>query len=99
MTPEQFAQVWSHLGSGAEFAVRNQDGWWGLRGTAAGVIAWSRTPYAQDPADERVSADAARAMIGTWDLAAVCAHLSPPLPSSTDGASADAAPRTPPAGA
>jgi hypothetical protein len=85
MTPEQLALVWSHLHRGAEFSVRNQDGWWGLRGSPQGVVAWSRTPYAQDPPDAVVTFEEARAMIGRWDFAVVCAHLSPALSTPTDG--------------
>ncbi len=79
MSPEQFTRVWSHLNDGAELSVRNQDGWWGLRGSAQGVVVWSRTPYEQAPPDRVVSAAEARAMIGGWDGEEVCALLSPPL--------------------
>ena len=85
LCPVGRAGVGSKLDRGAELSVRNQDGWWGLGGTPQGVGAWSRTPYAQDPPDAVVTLEAARAMIGRWDFAVVCAHLSPPLSTPTDG--------------
>lgn len=79
MTPQQFAAVLSHLSAGAELSVRNQDGWWGLRGAPEGIIAWSRYPYEAAEPDRLVTATEVRAMIGGWDLDVVRVHLSPPL--------------------
>lgn len=81
MNSDQLASVIAHLRGGAEFTVRNQDGWWGLRGTAAGIVLWSRTPYETDPPERVVSDAEARATLGGWSLDALRPHLSPPLPA------------------
>ena len=79
MTADQLTLVLAHLHGGAELCVRNQDGWWGLRCTAEGIVLWSRTPYETDP-PERVVRDAEiRAMLCGWSFDAIQLHLSPPL--------------------
>jgi len=79
MTADQLASVLAHLHGGAALSVRNQDGWWGLRCTAEGIVLWSRTPYEADPPERVVSDAEVRAMLGGWSFEGIGPHLSPPL--------------------
>ncbi len=76
LSPAQLEAVWSTLLAGGEFTVRNQDGSWGLRGTARGVVAWSRAPFEQDAPERCIDAAELSALLGGWDFAAVSARLT-----------------------
>ncbi len=75
MTREQFADVLARLNAGAEFTVRNQDGWWGLRGGPDGIIEWSRTPGSPCEPDRRVTDAEVETSIGAWDYDEVIARM------------------------
>lgn len=77
MTREQLAEVVSRLDAGAEFTVRNQDGWWGLRRGAEGITEWSRSPFDECVPDRLVTLEEVERMIGGWDYDEVVARLSP----------------------
>ncbi|MEZ4394275.1 MAG: hypothetical protein R3A48_24645 [Polyangiales bacterium] len=85
MRSDPLASVLAHLHGGAELTVRNQDGWWGLRGTAEGIVVWSRTPYEADPPERAVSDAEARSMLEGWTLDALRARLTPPLDPASEG--------------
>ncbi len=75
MTREQFAEVMSRLRAGAEFTVRNQDGWWGLRGGPDGITEWSRDPFDAALPDRLVTAEQVEAAIGSWSYDEVIARM------------------------
>ena len=76
LSPAQLEAVWCTLIAGGEFTVRNQDGWWGLRGTAEGVVVWSRTPFERAAPERCIDAAELSALLGGWDLAAVRDRLT-----------------------
>lgn len=90
MTHEETTRVLAHLRAGAAFTVRNQDGWWGFRGGARGLVAWSRIPYEPDTPDRTVDDSEVIAAIGGWAFDVVCAHLAPPLGATNTDASGGA---------
>lgn len=75
MSREQFAEVLSRLRAGAEFTVRNQDGWWGLRGGPEGITEWSRTPNSPCAPDRLVTNHEVEASIGARDYDEVIARM------------------------